>query len=77
MARKVQHSGLSNAKANKKDEFYTQLTDIERELKHYKQQFKGLSLIHISIELHNYRNDFCRRYYSRRKLYTKSTNCFV
>lgn len=41
MARKVQHSGLSNAKANKKDEFYTQLTDIERELKHYKQQFKG------------------------------------
>lgn len=27
---------LQLAKANKKDEFYTQLSDIERELKHYK-----------------------------------------
>ena len=29
------------AKAAKEDEFYTQLTDIERELKHYKKHFKG------------------------------------
>ena len=31
---------LITAKRNKKDEFYTQLTDIEKELKHYKEQFK-------------------------------------
>ena len=32
---------LHNAKKNKKDEFYTQLTDIEKELKYYKDYFKG------------------------------------
>jgi hypothetical protein len=32
---------LSNAKQQKKDEFYTQLSDIENELKHYKDQFRG------------------------------------
>src|SRR4051794_17686316 len=32
---------LSDAKKAKKDEFYTQLSDIERELKHYKKHFKG------------------------------------
>jgi hypothetical protein len=31
---------LHKAKANKRDEFYTQLSDIERELKHYKKDFK-------------------------------------
>jgi hypothetical protein len=31
---------LHKAKTNKNDEFYTQLTDIEKELKHYKQHFK-------------------------------------
>jgi len=32
---------LDSAKKSKKDEFYTQLKDIEKELKHYKQQFKN------------------------------------
>ena len=32
---------LQQAKKNKKDEFYTQLTDIEKELKHYKDHFKN------------------------------------
>ena len=41
MARKVDHSLLDNAKANKKDEFYTQLSDIERELQYYKKHFKN------------------------------------
>jgi len=41
MARKVQHSLLRKAKANKNDEFYTQLSDIESELKHYKNHFKN------------------------------------
>lgn len=40
MARKVQHSLLNKAKVNKKDEFYTQLIDIERELQYYSGQFK-------------------------------------
>ncbi|MFZ1019450.1 MAG: adenine-specific methyltransferase EcoRI family protein, partial [Minisyncoccia bacterium] len=32
---------LHKANAAKKDEFYTQLVDIEKELKHYKDQFRG------------------------------------
>ena len=32
---------MDNAKKNKADEFYTQLADIEVELKHYKEYFKG------------------------------------
>ncbi len=32
---------LRNARKNKADEFYTQLPDIEAELKHYKDQLKG------------------------------------
>lgn len=32
---------LNQANKNKKDEFYTQLTDIEKEMKYYKDHFKG------------------------------------
>ena len=32
---------LSAASKAKQDEFYTQLSDIENELKHYKEHFKG------------------------------------
>jgi len=35
------NSNLHKANKAKKDEFYTQLVDIEKELKHYKDQFKG------------------------------------
>jgi hypothetical protein len=35
------NKNLHQAKDSKKDEFYTQLADIERELKHYKDHFKG------------------------------------
>jgi hypothetical protein len=35
-----QNANLHKAKEGKKDEFYTQLSDIERELKHYKHHFK-------------------------------------
>ncbi|WP_076922837.1 adenine-specific methyltransferase EcoRI family protein [Pseudoalteromonas sp. SK20] len=41
MVEKAQNKNLNKAKSNKKDEFYTQLSDIERELKHYKKHFKG------------------------------------
>ncbi len=32
---------LHKAKSNKKDEFYTQLVDIENELRHYSEHFRG------------------------------------
>lgn len=35
------NSNLSAAVKAKKDEFYTQLTDIEKEMRHYKKHFKG------------------------------------
>jgi len=41
MATKSLNSNLHKAGKAKKDEFYTQLTDIEKELKHYKSQFRG------------------------------------
>jgi len=41
MTFKEKNRNLHQAKSSKKDEFYTQLADIERELKHYKQHFKG------------------------------------
>jgi len=40
MAKKTQNQTLHIAKFSKKDEFYTQLSDIDRELKHYKNHFK-------------------------------------
>ena len=41
MASRSLNQNLHAAKASKKDEFYTQLEDIERELRHYKDHFKG------------------------------------
>ena len=41
MAKKAQNKNLTLAKNNKKDEFYTQLADIENELRHYKEHFKN------------------------------------
>src|SRR3954468_1468386 len=38
---KVLNHNLVGAKLAKEDEFYTQLSDIERELKHYKKHFEG------------------------------------
>ena len=35
------NTNLNKAAKAKKDEFYTQLTDIEKELRHYKTQFRG------------------------------------
>ena len=35
---------MKNAKTVKKDEFYTQLFDIENELKYYKEHFKGKTI---------------------------------
>ena len=37
----TKNSNLHSAKRAKNDEFYTQLSDIEKEMKHYKDFFKG------------------------------------
>lgn len=41
MGRTVDHAFFDNAKQNKNDEFYTQMSDIERELANYKTHFSG------------------------------------
>jgi len=41
MAEKIHNKSLHKAKKSKMDEFYTQLSDIEKELRHYKKHFKG------------------------------------
>ena len=41
---KSQNKSLKNAKALKNDEFYTELSDIEKELRHYKTQFEGKTI---------------------------------
>ena len=35
------NKNLARAAKAKNDEFYTRLTDIEKELRHYKEHFKG------------------------------------
>ena len=37
----AKNKSFHNAKLEKNDEFYTQMTDIEKELRHYKEYFKG------------------------------------
>ncbi len=39
------NTGLHSAKKNSKDEFYTQISDIENELRHYKQHFQGKTVL--------------------------------
>ena len=39
------NSSLNAAKSARQDEFYTQLTDIENELKHYRKHFKGKTVL--------------------------------
>ena len=41
MTKTGKNSNLHRASKAKEDEFYTQLTDIENELKHYKQHFQN------------------------------------
>lgn len=39
------NKSLGAARAAKEDEFYTQLTDIEKELRYYKQHFRGKTIL--------------------------------
>lgn len=45
MKQKPLNQSLSAAKASKQDEFYTQLSDIEKELRHYTKHFKGKTVL--------------------------------
>ncbi len=45
MKKKVLNRNLQNAKMSKKDEFYTQLLDIEKELWHYREHLKGKTVL--------------------------------
>lgn len=44
MARNATNELLQKAKKSKSDEFYTQMCDIDRELQHYGEQFRGKSI---------------------------------
>ena len=39
------NSTLISARKAKADEFYTQLSDIEAELRHYKEHFRGKTVL--------------------------------
>ncbi len=39
------NAGLTAARTNKNDEYYTQLADIEAELRHYRPHFKGKTVL--------------------------------
>jgi len=45
MPSKSLNRSLQAAKATKQDEFYTQLSDIEKELKHYQKHFKNKTIL--------------------------------
>lgn len=39
------NKNLNKAKETKKDEFYTQLEDINNELRHYREHFRGKTVL--------------------------------
>jgi hypothetical protein len=45
MKREGTNKNLHSAKNAKKDEFYTQLADIEKEMRHYKEHFKDKTVL--------------------------------
>ena len=68
---------LRSAKAKKKDEFYTQLSDIERELKYYRGHFRG-KVVYCNCDDPRVSNFFL--YFSRKfrslKLKSLITTCY-
>ena len=55
---KMSNSFFSEARVNKKDEFYTRLVDIENELSHYKDHFKN-KIIYCNCD-DPYRSNFVK-----------------
>ena len=64
MGEKSLNKTLNKANKSKNDDFYTQLTDIEKELKHYKKHFKNKVIFcncddpHISNFFHYFSYNF-------------------
>jgi hypothetical protein len=76
-APKALNRSLHAAKAARQDEFYTQLSDIEKELKHYAHHFKGKTVLcncddpRISNFFHYFAHNF-----ERLKLKKLITTCY-
>ncbi len=77
MSKETQHSNLRTAKKVKKDEFYTQLTDISKEMKHYKNHFKD-KVVYCNCDDPRVSNFFHYFSYNFEKLGLKKliTTCF-
>ena len=77
MTEKAQNQDLRAAKNSKKDEFYTQLSDIEKELKHYKKHFKG-KVVYCNCDDPHVSNFFHYFSYNFEKLGLKNlvTTCY-
>ena len=43
------NKNLNSAKTARKDEFYTQLTDIEKEMRYYRKHFKDKTVATVMI----------------------------
>ena len=77
MTKKALNRSLHAAKATKQDEFYTQLSDIERELRHYTKHFKGKSVLcncddpKVSKFFHYFSHNF-----EKLKLKKLTTTCY-
>lgn len=77
MGKTVLNRNLHTAKSSKKDEYYTQLPDIERELKYYKNHFKG-KVIYCNCDDPRISNFFHYFSYNFKKLGLKKliTTCY-
>lgn len=77
MTEQAQNRNLNSARGSKKDEFYTQLSVIEKELKHYKKIFKG-KVVYCNCDDPRVSNFFHYFSYSFKKLGIKKliTTCY-
>jgi hypothetical protein len=66
----AKNRNLLEAKRNKNDEFYTQLVDIENELKHYTKHFEG-KVVYCNCDDPNESNFFKYFYMNFNKLKLK------
>jgi len=77
MTKRIMNIDLNKAKSSKKDEFYTQLSDIEKELKHYKSHFKN-KVVYCNCDDPRISNFFHYFSYNFEKLVLKKliTTCY-
>ena len=77
MPKQAHNKNLHQAKRSKKDEFYTQITDIEKELKHYKRHFKN-KVVYCNCDDPRISNFFYHFSYSFERLGLKKliTTCY-